>query len=158
LRSSLKLPLLAGVLVGALLTVSSPLLAASASAGTPKFTCPTAAAVTTASGASFGTPKFGSVFAGSGYCTYKAPAGGKTLVVAYSKLGKGKFKSLAKTEAGKHDHVTSVTGIGQAAVHGTGALDVLFVQKGSLIYEVLDNTKHATVAQLIAVAKLVVPA
>ncbi|HEX3796387.1 MAG TPA: hypothetical protein VHV57_17975 [Acidimicrobiales bacterium] len=142
------------LLVGTLLIASGSV----ASAGTKHLTCPAATAVNTASGGSFGAPKFGSAFAGSGYCTYKASTGGKTLTVAYSKLGKQNFAKLAKTEAGKHDHISSVSGVGQSAVHGSGPLDVLFVHQGSSIYEVLDNTKQATVPQLVAVAKLIVPA
>jgi hypothetical protein len=145
------------MLFGALLATTLALPSSSASASAKALTCPTSAAVTTAIGASFGAPKYGSSFAGSGYCTYKATTGGKTLVVAYSKLGKAKFKNAAKTEAGKHDKIASVKGVGKAAIRGTGALDVLFVQSGNSIYEVLDNTKQATLPQLSATARLVLP-
>ena len=50
-----------------------------------------------------------------------------------------------------------MSGIGKAAIHGTGGFDVLLVQQGSEVYEFLDNSGASTVNELKAVAKLVVP-
>jgi hypothetical protein len=63
-------------------------------------------------------------------------------------LGKDSFGS---------DRFSSVSGIGKAAIHGTGGFDVLLVQQGSEVYEFLDNSGASTVNELKAVAKLVVP-
>jgi hypothetical protein len=54
-------------------------------------------------------------------------------------------------------HFTSVSGIGKAAIHGAGGVDILLVQQGSEVYEFLDNSGASSVNELKAVAKLVVP-
>jgi hypothetical protein len=155
----------AGLVVGAtvLAVVTLTLQASLASASTRavdkdfSFSCPAAGVLNFATAGNYGAPKeSGGPVKGGGVCTYTAVSGGATYVIARAPLGKSKFRNVAKAVLG-HDHLTSVSGIGKAAIHGTGSLDVLLVQQGSVLYEFLDKSGTSTLKQLEAMAKVTVP-
>jgi len=92
--------------------------------------------------------------AGAKVCTYTSPHIGSTFVISHAPLAGSSLKNVAKLNAGS-DHLTNVSGIGQAAIRGTGGFDELFVEQGSTVYVFLDNSGTSSLAQLKAAAKLV---
>lgn len=120
------------------------------------FPCVAKTVVSFATGVVYSGPKKGAGFtASAGTCTYTSPTK-KTFVIARAPLGKSKFSKDAKLSGGK-DKLTSEPGIGKAALYGTGKSDIFFVDQGGNVYEFLDNSGAATLKQLEAVAKVVVP-
>ncbi|HEY2214235.1 MAG TPA: hypothetical protein VGH31_04200 [Acidimicrobiales bacterium] len=155
-RSNVKL--WAGIAAGAfsLGAVALPSVASASIDKAKAFPCVTQSAVSFAMGNTYSAPKAGPGYvAGAGTCTYAA-ASGKSFVIARAPLGKSKFAADVKLGT-KSDKLKSVTGVGKAATYGTGKTDILFVSQGGNVYEFLDNANKATLKQLEAVAKVVLP-
>jgi hypothetical protein len=150
----------AGLLAGAaaLAVLALPVAAgASHAAKTKPFSCLTPAQLNTITKGNYGAPKKGAGFAATaGTCTYTSPSG-STFVIAHAPLGGTKLKKDATLVSG-HDHLSSVSGLGQGALIGKGKIDVLFVQQKSFVYSFRDGSGAASPAQLESVARLVVPA
>jgi hypothetical protein len=155
-RSNVKL--LAGIAAGAfsLGAVALPSVASASADKAKTFPCVSQSAVSFATGNTYSAPKAGPGYvAGAGTCTYAATSG-KSFVIARAPLGKSKFTADVKLGT-KGDKLNSVPGLGKSATFGTGKSDILFVSQGGNVYEFLDNAKKATLTQLKAVAKLVLP-
>jgi uncharacterized protein with beta-barrel porin domain len=150
--------MVAGIAVGAfsLGAVALPSVASASIDKAKSFTCISQSAVEFATGNTYAAPKLGPGYvAGAGTCTYTS-AKVKSFLIARAPLGKSKFSKDVKLDAGK-DKLTSVSGLGKSATYATGKLDVLFVSQGGNVYEFLDDSGKATLKQLSAVAKVVVP-
>jgi hypothetical protein len=132
---------------------------ASASVDTSKgFPCISAAPLNFATGGSYGAAKKGPGFvASAGTCTYTSSVTKKTFLIARAPLGKSKLKTDAKLDIPK-DHFKTVSSDWKTALFGTGKVVVLFVDQNNTAYEFLDNSGKATLTQLKALAKVVIPA
>jgi len=154
----MNVKMVAGIAVGAfsLGAVAVPSVASASINKSKSFTCITQTAVEFATGNTYSAPSAGPGYvAGAGTCTYTS-AKVKSFVIARAPLGKSKFAKDVKLDAGK-DKLTSVSGLGKGATYGTGKLDILFVNQGGNVYEFLDHSGKATLKQLSAVAKVVLP-
>jgi hypothetical protein len=155
-RTNVKL--MAGIAAGAfsLGAVALPSVASASVDKAKGFSCITQSAVSFAMGNTYSAPKAGPGYvASAGTCTYAATTG-KSFVIARAPLGKSKFAADVKLGT-KGDKLKSVSGIGKAATYGTGKSDIFFVSQGGNVYEFLDNNGKATLKQLEAVAKVVLP-
>jgi hypothetical protein len=124
---------------------------------TKSSTCLTGAKLSAAVKATWPNPKVSAGLSpGQKLCTYLSPSSGETFLISHEALDGSSLKELLKDSFGS-GHFTSVSGIGKAAIHGAGGVDILLVQQGSEVYEFLDNSGASSVNELKAVAKLVVP-
>jgi len=118
------------------------------------FSCIPVTEINTITKGTFGTPKKEPGYEnGAGACSYSS--GGGTFVIAHGPLGKSKLKNDAKNNTKGKDHFTSVSGLGSAALYGTGTYDVIFVEQSKKLYEILDNTGAASEGDMKFIAALV---
>ncbi len=155
----MNVKLMAGIAAGAfsLGAVALPTAASASIAKAKGFPCIAQSAVEFATGnTTYGAPKAGPGYvATAGTCTYSS-ATTKSFVIARAPLGKSKFAADVKLGT-KGDKLKSVSGVGKAASYGTGKSDIFFVSQGGNVYEFLDNSGKASLKQLEAVAKVVLP-
>ena len=155
-----RMGLLAGttVLVAlALPTGASASHHAKAKKTTKATTCLSATALSAATKATWPAPTImPSFYPGVKVCTYLSASTGATFVINHEPLDGSSLKEIALSSYG-NVHRTSVPGIGKAAIRVTGGLDVLLVEQGSNAYVFVDNSGASSLAQLKAVAKLVIP-
>lgn len=124
---------------------------------TKSSTCLTGAKLSAATKATWPKPKISAGLSpGQKLCTYLSASSGATFLISHEALDGSSLKELLKETFGSVPF-TSVSGIGKAAIHGGGGVDILLVQQGSEVYEFLDNSGASSVNELKAVAKLVVP-
>jgi hypothetical protein len=94
---------------------------------------------------------------GQKLCTYTSRSTGATFLISHEALDGSTVKELAHdTYSGTHFVNVTVKG-DKGLKGGHPGFDILLVQKGSQVYEFLDNSGTANAAQLEGVAKLVVP-
>ena len=152
--------ILAGTTVVVAWVLPTAFLASSAAASkhsTKSPTCISGAKLSAATKATWPNAKVGpGLSPGQKICTYLSASSGETFLISHEALDGSTMNQLAK-DSYAGDHFSSVSGVGKAALHGKGGFDVLLVQVGSTLYEFQDNSGAATVSELKAVTKLVLP-
>ena len=148
--------ILAGTTVVVAWALPTAFLASSAAASKSP-TCISGAKLSAATKATWPNAKVGpGLSPGQKICTYLSASSGETFLISHEALNGSTMNQLAK-DSYAGDHFSSVSGVGKAALHGKGGFDVLLVQVGSTLYEFQENSGAATVSELKAVTKMVLP-
>jgi hypothetical protein len=121
-------------------------------------TCLSATKLSSTVGATWSGPTVSAGLSpGQKLCTYMSSSTGATFLISHEALDGSTVKSLAR-ESFSGTRLVSVTVDGDKGLKGGHpGFDILLVQKGSQVYEFLDNSGVASTAQLESVAKLVLP-
>jgi hypothetical protein len=94
---------------------------------------------------------------GQKLCNYMSSSTGATFLISHEALDGSTVKALAHDSFSGTRFVSATVERDRGLKGGHPGFDILLVQKGSQVYEFLDNSDRADTAQLESVAKLVLP-